>query len=82
MRGRSPAAQRAKAIGLAAPVSLKAMSRRPAGGEQPFGPEPHDGIRALLQIARADVDVDDGHVHVLAGLRRTGVEQHGRARRA
>src|SRR5690606_25673781 len=28
-------------------------------GAQPLGPEPHDGVRALLQVLAADVDVND-----------------------
>ena len=41
---------------------------------EPFGAQPHDGIGALLQVARPRIDVDDSGVHVLARLGRA-VEQ-------
>jgi hypothetical protein len=46
---------------------------------KPFGPKAHDSIGALLEIAAADVDVDDSSVDVLPGLQIAGVEQDGRA---
>ena len=50
---------------------------RPVHGVQPLGAQPHGRVRALLQVARADVDVDDCRMHVLPEFRRTAEEQHG-----
>ena len=81
MRGRSPAAQRVEGDRLGRAGVVEGDLPGPAGGEQPLGAQAHDGVRALLQVARSHVDVDDGDMHVLAGLRRSGMEQHRRARR-
>ena len=43
------------------------LRARPVGREQPLGPQAHDGVRALLQVACSHIDVDDSNVHVLAG---------------
>ena len=50
-----------------------------ASREQVLGPKPHHGIRALLQIPVAHVDVHHRHVCGLVGLELTVVQVHRRS---
>lgn len=76
--GRSPADQRLNEIGAPFPVSLKLTSFALPSAVQPFGAKAHDAVGALLQVLRADVDVDDGGMNGLRTFQRAVVQEDRR----